>query len=103
MRTRCSQDPLWLARGRMFAAFAVSSDAGRADWRSPDHPASLFEGAACALLLLAELQAVMRDAAAAGAADAASGGGEAAHQHQHAARLARSGMLAFPLFELWGQ
>jgi hypothetical protein len=73
------QDDTWLQRGKSFAAFMVSP-AGKADWHTPDHPTSLFEGAAGGICLLAELQSLQR------------GGGAAAAQET----------VAFPLYELWG-
>jgi hypothetical protein len=71
------QDDIWLQRGKSFAAFMVSP-AGKADWHTPDHPTSLFEGAAGAICLLAELQEVHKAGAA-----------------------AVPGTVAFPLYELW--
>jgi hypothetical protein len=55
------------------------SPAGKADWHTPDHPTSLFEGAAGSICLLAELQELQR-----------AGGASAA-----------PGTVAFPLYELW--
>ncbi|KAF8057122.1 LanC-like protein 3 [Scenedesmus sp. PABB004] len=66
-------DALWLDRCRRFAAFMVCSPAGRADWATPDHPASLYEGAAGGVYLLAELAALDAAAAADGAAALAGG------------------------------
>lgn len=51
---------------------------GKADWHKPDHPTSLFEGAAGGICLLAELQALQKS------------GGAAAPD-----------VVAFPLYELW--
>eukprot|EP00775_Hariotina_reticulata_P002650 gene2650-2949_t len=51
---KVTQDPCWLQRGMQFAAF-ILSDQGRADWQVPDNPASLYEGAAGAICLMAEL------------------------------------------------
>lgn len=99
------QDPVWLQRATRFAAFLCSAT-GKADWTIPDNPASLFEGAAGGICLLAELAAL--HASAGGQC----GGGEQAQQaasarqgfvndaEQHDALLQRSGSIAFPLFEL---
>lgn len=87
------QDTKWLDRARAYAAFMVSA-AGKADWHTPDHPASLFEGLSGGVCLLAELQAATAAVAAAGdqqqeaAADARA-------LHQAVCRL-----VTFPLFEL---
>lgn len=98
------QDPAWLRRGQHFAAFVVSPK-GSLDWKTPDHPTSLFEGAAGGICLIAELMAV--EAAAAGSKraaavsiDAPAGEGDNAGQGRDAARLRASALLAFPLYEL---
>jgi hypothetical protein len=59
------------------------SPAGKADWHTPDHPTSLFEGAAGAICLLAELQEVQKQKP----------GGAAA--------VPGAVAVAFPLYELW--
>lgn len=75
---KTTQDDAWLQRGKSFAAFMVSPS-GKAEWHAPDHPTSLFEGAAGAICLLAELQEL-----------------------QKAGRAAvPPGAVAFPLYELW--
>jgi hypothetical protein len=40
---KATGDSMWLQRAQQYAAF-LTSDAGRAGWLTPDHPASLFEG-----------------------------------------------------------
>lgn len=90
---KTTQDTLWLDRARAYAAFMVST-AGKADWHTPDHPGSLFEGMSGGVCLLAELQAAAAAAAAAseGKQDAAA---DARALHQAVCRL-----VTFPLFEL---
>jgi hypothetical protein len=58
---RATGDPTWRARAEAFVCF-IASPQGRADWRTPDHPFSLYEGLAGALVLLEDLN---EDAAAA--------------------------------------
>eukprot|EP00878_Enallax_costatus_P024698 GHUV01026378.1.p1 GENE.GHUV01026378.1~~GHUV01026378.1.p1 ORF type:complete len:230 (+),score=71.86 GHUV01026378.1:815-1504(+) len=95
---KATKDPVWLQRGQLFAAFMVSPQ-GKADWKTPDHPTSLFEGAAGGICLVAELMAL--EGAAAGskraAAGAPAGEGEAAGQGSW---LRASKVIAFPLYEL---
>eukprot|EP00882_Tetradesmus_deserticola_P008922 GHRQ01009412.1.p1 GENE.GHRQ01009412.1~~GHRQ01009412.1.p1 ORF type:complete len:351 (+),score=127.18 GHRQ01009412.1:199-1251(+) len=74
---KTTQDDTWLQRGKAFAAFMVSPP-GKADWLRPDHPTSLFEGAAGGICLLAELQELQKAGGAAAAPSA----------------------VAFPLYEL---
>jgi hypothetical protein len=88
------------------------SDAGKADWQTPDHPASLFEGLAGGICLLAELQAAAAAAAAVGdqqeAAAALAPTEEQQQQQQQqqgwagAAALHRAvcGLVTFPLFDV---
>jgi hypothetical protein len=84
------------------------SDAGKADWQTPDHPGSLFEGLAGGVCLLVELQAAAAAAAGAGreqqeAARALAPAGEQQQQGDaRAAALHRAvcGLVTFPLFEL---
>jgi hypothetical protein len=54
---RATRDDKWLQRARAFAGFMVS-EAGRADWSAPHNGASLFEGLAGGVCLLAELSAL---------------------------------------------
>jgi hypothetical protein len=107
------QDIKWLERAQAYASFMVS-EAGKADWHTPDHPASLFEGMAGGLCLLAELQA----AAEATAAASAPGAGAGVAYRQAAAAAAPAGsqqqrtgvgslqheavcrLVTYPLFEL---
>lgn len=95
------QDPVWLERAQLFAAFLVSP-AGMADWKTPDHPTSLFEGAAGGICLVADLMAL--EAAAqdiqANAADAPAGEQQAASADKASALLRASNLVAFPLYEL---
>lgn len=87
------QDPTWLERGKRFAAFMLSPT-GKADWHTPDHPTSLYEGAAGGMCLLAELQAVLARGKTAAAAAAPAGADDVPAP-------AAAGVIAFPLFELW--
>jgi hypothetical protein len=84
------QDTKWLDRARAYAAFMVSA-AGKADWHTPDHPGSLFEGLAGGVCLIAELQA---------AAAAAAAGGEQDAEAQELLHKAVCRLVTFPLFEL---
>lgn len=100
----CMQDYTWLERAQLFAAFLVSPT-GRADWKVPDHPTSLFEGAAGGICLLAELMALETVAAKAGGVaaqgvEAPAGEHPAADTSRHAALLRASSLIAFPLYEL---
>lgn len=85
------QDPKWLERARAYALFMVRA-AGKADWHTPDHPTSLFEGLAGGVCLLAELHAAEQAAAAAGGQQQQATGDTL---HQAVCRL-----VTFPLFEL---
>lgn len=85
------QDPKWLERAQSYALFMVRA-AGKADWHTPDHPTSLFEGLAGGVCLLAELHAAEQAAAAAGGQQQQATGDTL---HQAVCRL-----VTFPLFEL---
>jgi len=92
------QDPVWLQRAQLFASFMVSPT-GRADWEGPDHPASLYEGMAGGICLLAELAAATGEGGGGGAVAGAGLGQQPAPDVQlDAVRR----LVAFPLFELFG-
>jgi hypothetical protein len=111
----CLQDTKWLDRAQAFASFMVS-ETGKADWHTPDHPASLFEGMAGGLCLLAELQAATAGATEATAAEqqaAAAALAPAGSQQQQQQQQQQAGvgsrqheavcrLVTYPLFELPG-
>ncbi len=71
------------------------SEAGKADWRTPDHPTSLFEGLAGGVCLLAELHAAAEAAGAAGGQQQQEQQPTSETLHQAVCRL-----VTFPLYEL---
>eukprot|EP00879_Flechtneria_rotunda_P018774 GHRR01019707.1.p1 GENE.GHRR01019707.1~~GHRR01019707.1.p1 ORF type:complete len:234 (+),score=71.21 GHRR01019707.1:928-1629(+) len=101
---KTTQDARYLDRAQLFASF-IASEAGQTDWSKPDHPASLYEGAAGAICLLAELQAVQ----AVMSGQASSRGTVAAAEAPAGpvgtpptGAAAAAGLVAFPLYEMWG-
>jgi len=77
------------------------SPAGRADWEGPDHPASLYEGMAGGICLLAELAAATGEGEGGGGGEG--GGAGLGQQPAPDVQLdAVRRLVAFPLFELFG-